>query len=172
MLIFNVYSNYKKWDTIVGPLKKILQKVFLSSEGVIDVHLISSREMKILNFKTRSFNKDTDVISVPNTMIIKNRIFLGDCFISYTPTKKHYPIYYFTSNWDTHHNIVGIEEKLKLEYDRYSRAITSKHCDRDLLAKTVLRAIHSTLHLYGYDHHNPDDFLVMRTKEKNMRSKI
>ena len=97
MIKANVISGYSNWEkTIKKPndyLKKrlkILSKkpLFLKKNHEFSILLTNDKKMKYLNLKFRKRNKPTDVLSFPNKIKEKKRVYVGDIAISYEIIKE------------------------------------------------------------------------------------
>ncbi len=97
MIKANVISGYSNWEkTIKKPndyLKKrlkILSKkpLFLKKNHEFSILLTNDKKMKYLNLKFRKKNKPTDVLSFPNKIKQKKRVYVGDIAISYEIIKE------------------------------------------------------------------------------------
>ena len=97
MIKANVISGYSNWEkTIKKPndyLKKrlkILSKkpLFLKKNHEFSILLTNDKKMKYLNLKFRKRNKPTDVLSFPNKIKEKKRLYVGDIAINYQIIKE------------------------------------------------------------------------------------
>tara|TARA_B100000575_G_C23015746_1_gene584967 strand:- start:442 stop:894 length:453 start_codon:yes stop_codon:yes gene_type:complete len=106
----NICLESKMWikriPNIKKKIKQILkssiesEKIFLQKNTEITVLLTSSRKMKLLNYRFRKMNKDTDVLSFPNerpffyeSKIINKNIYLGDIALSYDYINKQHQVF-------------------------------------------------------------------------------
>ena len=97
MIKANVISGYSNWEkTIKKPndyLKKrlkILSKkpLFIKKNHEFSILLTNDKKMKYLNLKFRKKNKPTDVLSFPNKIKEKKRLYVGDIAINYQIIKE------------------------------------------------------------------------------------
>tara|TARA_B100000963_G_C22568378_1_gene644846 strand:+ start:695 stop:1147 length:453 start_codon:yes stop_codon:yes gene_type:complete len=101
----NICLESKMWikriPNIKQKIRQILkssiesEKIFFKKNTEITVLLTSTNKMKLLNYKFRKMNKDTDVLSFPNEgpffyekKIINKNIYLGDIALSYDYVNK------------------------------------------------------------------------------------
>ena len=97
MIKANVISGYSNWKKIIKKpndyLKerlKILSKapLFKKKNHEFSILLTNDKKMKYLNLKFRKKNKPTDVLSFPNKIKEKKRLYVGDIAISYEIIKE------------------------------------------------------------------------------------
>ena len=97
MIKANVISSYSNWKKIIKKpndyLKKrlkILSKkpLFARKNHEFSILLTNDKKMKYLNLKFRKKNKTTDVLSFPNKIKEKKRVYVGDIAISYEIIKE------------------------------------------------------------------------------------
>ena len=113
------------------------------------VMFIDSQEMKDLNKRTRNIDKTTDVLSFPSFSINAGEL-LG---------KK-----VFAHKEDVHLGdmaiCLSVAEAQAKEYNHSTEAEISK------------LAVHSTLHLMGYDHIKDEDYMQMQPIEEAIEKRL
>ena len=97
MIKANVISGYSNWKKIIKKPNDYLEKrlkilskkpLFLKKNHEFSVLLTNDKKMKYLNLKFRKKNKPTDVLSFPNKIKQKKRVYVGDIAISYEIIKE------------------------------------------------------------------------------------
>jgi len=108
----------------------------------VSVFLTNNEEIKKINSKYRKINKSTNVLSFPQN---EKRMIIN------------------LENYLVLGDIVISLEKI------FAEANEQKKNFFDHLLHMI---VHSTLHLYGFDHTNQKESIVMETKEKDIMKKI
>ena len=133
-------------------LKKLAKAVYtvLNQKSYIKAELVFSdnENMHYLNRTTRGVDSVTDVLSYPSLDGIRGEVLLPENCITELEGK-----YIFLGS------IVLCEEKIKAQAKEYGHP---EEKEREYLI------IHGLLHLFGYDHMNPEDKKEMRDKEKQV----
>ena len=97
MIKANVISGYSNWKKIIKKPNDYLKKrlkilsnkpLFLKKNHEFSILLTNDKKMKYLNHKFRKKNKPTDVLSFPNKIKEKKRLYVGDIAISYEIIKE------------------------------------------------------------------------------------
>lgn len=136
-------DKYKK--IISDVIKFALELENVHSKPEIGVYIVDNEEIKKLNKKFRSVDKETDVLSFPmiefndkpKDALIKKNILLGDIVIS----------------------LPKVFEQAR----EYGHTI-----EREI----GFLVVHGILHLLGYDHINPGDEKIMFDKQEIILAKI
>ncbi len=122
---------------IVKATEKVLEYEDFDIEGEVSILFVNDERIKALNFEFRKKDVVTDVLSFPQyDSIIEDGV--NDPFIYLG-------------------DVVISLEQAKRQADEFGHSI-----EREIVYLTV----HSMLHLFGYDHLNEEDKVIMRTKEK------
>lgn len=136
-------DKYKKIISDVVSFALEVENIY--SEPEIGVHIVDNEEIKKLNKKFRSVDKETDVLSFPmiefgdepKNVLIKKNILLGDIVISWP--------------------------KVCEQAKEYGHTI-----EREIGFLTA----HGILHLLGYDHISSEDEKIMFDKQEVILAKI
>ena len=143
---FDCLGNTKKIQLnsfIKDSLNKILDEIDNNKKNIyVSVFLTNNKKIKEINKKYRSINKVTNVLSFTQN----DERMLGDS-----------KIYFILGD------IVISLEKI------FSEAKIQKKRFLDHLLHMI---VHSTLHLYGYDHKNLKDAKVMEKRENEILFKL
>ena len=141
----NQSLNDKHKKIISDVVRFALELEDIHSEPEIGVHIVDNEEIKKLNKKFRSVDKETDVLSFPmiefgdepKNVLIKKNILLGDIVISWP--------------------------KVCEQAKEYGHTI-----EREIGFLTA----HGILHLLGYDHISSEDEKIMFDKQEVILAKI
>ncbi len=128
-------------------LSKVLYKL-LGQTAHLKVELVfqDGEGMHNLNNMTRGVDSITDVLSYPSLDGIKGKVLRPeDCLTE------------LEGKWIFLGSIVLCDEKIKAQAQEYGN---TEEREREYLI------IHGLLHLFGYDHIDPEDKKEMRDKEK------
>ena len=108
----------------------------------VSVFLTNNKEIKKINSKYRKINKSTNVLSFPQN---EERMISN------------------LENYLVLGDIVISLEKILAEANEQKK---------NFFDHLLYMIVHSTLHLYGFDHTNQKESIVMETKEKDIMKKI
>ena len=141
----NQILNDKHKKIISDVVSFALELEDIHSEPEIGVHIVDNEEIKKLNKKFRSVDKETDVLSFPmiefdeqpKDILIKKNILLGDIVISWP--------------------------KVCEQAKEYGHTI-----EREIGFLTA----HGILHLLGYDHISSEDEKIMLDKQEFILAKV
>ncbi len=108
----------------------------------ISVFLTNNKEIRKINFKFRNIDKETNVLSFPQN---EERVMID------------------LENYLILGDIVISLEKILAE---------SKEREKSFYKHLLHMIVHSTLHLYGYDHTNKKEADIMEEKEKDVLNEL
>ena len=153
-----VFADYAAKALEVILSSKFLDKMLTSSDAQIsvDIRLVSSDAIRKLNREHRGIDKVTDVLSFP--------------VLDMTDGKLNEKLMPYDFAYDEKGNkilpigdVVICPERAKKQAAEYGHSL-----EREI----VFLAVHSYLHLFGFDHENGRDEKLMFEKQENVMSKI
>ena len=161
MTIYLENENEYKFDfDIYKQLEKIIKFVvaYLECpyEVEVSVSIVSKEEIKAINNEFRKIDKATDVLSFPRMEYEKEGFFEGQAFeesISISPESQELLL----------GDIVLCYDIIKEQAKEYG------HSD---LREFSFLTVHSMLHLFGFDHIEEEDRLIMEDKQKDIMDKL
>ena len=159
-----IYIEKETEDTLDFDYEEIINKVVIQSlqtekfkhDIEVNVILTNNEEIQCLNKQYRGKDAPTDVLSFP----IIDDSEIGDI----KTLDEHIPVHF---NMDTKELLLGDMiisiEKLKEQAKEYG------HSEERELAFLVA---HSMLHLFGYDHLQPEEEEIMKVKQNEILDKV
>ena len=147
-LLFDNDTDHEFSDELMELLKSVIEETLKSEkfehEAEISLSIVDNEEIRSINSKYRSIDKETDVLSFPqfdfnNEEVPENAesVMLGDIIISI--------------------------EKAQAQAEEYGHSI-----ERELSFLTA----HSMLHLLGYDHEESEEEKIMFEKQDKILDKL
>lgn len=130
----------------------------LKEEGVnvpyeISLVYVDNEEIKKINRENRRIDKETDVLSFPMLDYPEGQVF-KEVYVSKKLSQD-----FFDDDYLVLGDIVISLEKAKEQSDEYNH---------DFIREVLYLAIHSVLHLLGYDHMEEEEKKIMRKREEEI----
>ena len=137
-------------NVIKTSIKEALKFLGQSRENLeVCVQFVSAKEMQELNKRTRNIDKVTDVLSYPAFSLKVGE--LVDVF-------------------DENNSYEGIVHLGDMALCLERAKEQSKDYGTTLNEEVSKLAVHSTLHLMGYDHIKDEDFVIMQPQEERIKT--
>ena len=149
--------NQEFIDTINNVCDFALKKENVLVPYQISLLLVDNEEIRRINKETRAIDKETDVLSFPMLDYPKGKVF-KDVYLD----KVFSPIYL-----DGDELVLG-DMVLSLEKAK-EQSIEYNH---SFLRECSYLAVHSILHLLGYDHMEDEEKKVMRKREEEILNEL
>ncbi|MEG1581986.1 MAG: rRNA maturation RNase YbeY [Clostridia bacterium] len=152
-MILDIQTRIKREESEL--LEKVAEAV-LRGEGQdfskieVSLTMISSKDMRAVNKRTRENDKVTDVLSFPSLHIKAGEI------INFKSEES-----IISMDYDTNKLLLGDILICKTVARRQA-----KEYENSLTFELIKLTIHSLLHLLGYDHIKDSDFKIMKEKEE------
>lgn len=134
-------------NDIENMYKVALEEIGISQNILVNIALVSGKQIKLLNKNYRGIDRETDVLSFPMLSKIEDIVkepdfYLGQCNIG-----------------DIYINL----EKAKQQAIEYGHSLKREFC---------YLALHGFLHLAGYDHIDPQDEIEMLNIADKVLNKV
>lgn len=144
-------------STIESTIEFALKEEEVTCKTQISLIFVDNEDIKDINRETRSIDKETDVLSFPMIDYEKGKVF-----------KEQYKNYEFDETYFDGDELVLGDIVISLE-----KALEqSEEYNHSYQRETAYLAVHSVLHLLGYDHMEEEEKLVMREREEGILSKL
>lgn len=162
MILFdNVQNIIEVDDNIKSKLIEVLEYA-LKEEGInipyeISILFTDNEYIRKLNCRYRKIDRETDVLSFPMLEYAEGKVY-KDTYINYVFKDE-----YLDDKKLVLGDIVISLEKAKEQSIQYGHSFLREVC---------YLAVHSILHLLGYDHIKEEDKVLMRKREEYILSKF
>lgn len=144
-------------EFIESTIEFALKEEEVKCETQISLIFVDNDEIKDINRETRSIDKETDVLSFPMIDYEKRKVF-----------KEQYSNYEFDETYFDGEELVLGDIVISLEKAVEQSEEYNHSYDRE----AAYLAVHSVLHLLGYDHMEEDEKQVMRDREEAILNKL
>lgn len=144
-------------DCLVNIIDYTLKEEQVNIDYEISVVFIDNEQIKEINKDFRNIDRETDVLSFPMLEYPHLKVY-----------KDVYKNYQFDDSFLDEGKLVLGDIAISLEKAR-EQSVEYGH---SFLREVVYLAIHSVLHLLGYDHMNDDEKPIMRKREEEILNKF
>lgn len=157
----NRQNKVKISEDEIKELEKVILFALMEEEVNIPVEIsllfVDNEEIKEINNDTRGIDKATDVLSFPMLDYEANKIY-----------KECYKDFQFNETYKDGNEVVLGDIVLSLE-----KALEqSKEYNHSFQRECSYLAVHSILHLLGYDHMEEEEKTRMRSREEEILNKL
>lgn len=152
-----IQVNKEFEEIIEGAINFALEEEEVNCLNQISLTFVDNEEIKEINKDTRGIDKETDVLSFPMIEYEKGKFF-----------KTQYKGYTFDKTYFDGEELVLGDIVISLE-KALEQSVEYNH---PYIREVGYLAVHSVLHLLGYDHMEEDEKKIMRAREEEILEKL